>query len=122
MIQLVQLVLVSFLVHPIQAAVHPAKRQNTLTFEDVCGIDAQDCGNGWCCYPGSECIPASLSAPDPLCRDLAVFDSTDVAVSEAPHKLYFCCRVIVRCHPTGVLKTSYLAWKLYSALNYKENT
>jgi hypothetical protein len=48
----------------VRGAKHPAfKRQ---TFQDLCGASGVDCGNGWCCMVGQECVDAD---PEPLCAD-----------------------------------------------------
>ena len=54
----------------ISGAYHPAKRQ--LSFQDACGAGAIDCGSGYCCMIGTECI---MNDP-PLCRDLLLHDWT----------------------------------------------
>ncbi|KAF2112667.1 hypothetical protein BDV96DRAFT_689455 [Lophiotrema nucula] len=54
------------------SAVHPAKRQFD-TIQDVCGTDPVDCGDGWCCFVGQECIPAQGNE-EPQCRDNILTD------------------------------------------------
>lgn len=43
---------------------YPAKKRQN--FQDLCGTDGVDCGNGWCCIVGTECVDAD---PEPVCRD-----------------------------------------------------
>lgn len=57
--------LLALLANLVLAALHPAKRQLS-SIGDVCGSNPVDCGNGWCCLVGQECVDAS---PEPLCRD-----------------------------------------------------
>ncbi|KAF2729966.1 hypothetical protein EJ04DRAFT_555776 [Polyplosphaeria fusca] len=54
------------------AGFSPAKRQLE-TIQDVCGNNPVDCGDGWCCLVGQECVPAS-GGNEPQCRDNALTD------------------------------------------------
>ncbi|KAF2003155.1 hypothetical protein P154DRAFT_112164 [Amniculicola lignicola CBS 123094] len=55
------------------SAFHPAKRQFE-SIQDVCGTSPVDCGNGWCCFVGQECIEPANSDSEPLCRDNVLTD------------------------------------------------
>jgi hypothetical protein len=66
----------AFFIFLTSASLHPAKRQLNLSFQDVCGANGIDCGNGYCCSAGQQCITSN----PPLCRDLLLRDWTVPAV------------------------------------------
>ncbi|KAF2270268.1 hypothetical protein CC78DRAFT_611922 [Lojkania enalia] len=53
-------------------AIYPAKRQFD-TLQDICGRDPVDCGNGWCCIVGQECVIME-DDEKPQCRDNLLTD------------------------------------------------
>ncbi|KAF2499711.1 hypothetical protein BU16DRAFT_536026 [Lophium mytilinum] len=54
-----------------QAKHHGLVQRQGLTINDVCGLSPVDCGGGWCCYSGQNCIK---TGGDPLCEDLLLTD------------------------------------------------
>ncbi|KAF2200899.1 hypothetical protein GQ43DRAFT_55897 [Delitschia confertaspora ATCC 74209] len=67
------LILVSVL-SPTFALLHPA-RQIFTSMQDICGATAIDCGNGWCCLGGQQCIPPSQGpGTDPECMENLLTD------------------------------------------------
>ncbi|OCL13193.1 hypothetical protein AOQ84DRAFT_385576 [Glonium stellatum] len=57
------------------SSVHRARQYNSERRQDlttVCGLNPVDCGNGWCCFEGQNCMKSSTA--DTLCVDIILTD------------------------------------------------